>query len=151
MKLKKDQLIGGILVVMGIAAIIMSMQIKVKTGSTDPGSRIFPLMASGLLMVCGIGVTLTADNGEGKGFLDKTGWKKLILSFVIMICYVLALKYIGFVISTPVFLYIITTLLANGEKLAVWKKLIYIAVITGSFYYLLHGLLKMNLPGGIII
>ncbi len=68
-----------------------------------------------------------------------------------MICYVLALKYIGFVISTPVFLYIITTLLANGEKLAVWKKLIYIAVITGSFYYLLHGLLKMNLPGGIII
>ncbi len=151
MKLKKDQLIGGILVVMGIAAIIMSMQIKVKTGSTDPGSRIFPLMASGLLMVCGFGVTLTADNGEGKGFLDRTGWKKLILSFVIMICYVLALKYIGFVISTPVFLYIITTLLANGEKLAVWKKLIYIAVITGSFYYLLHGLLKMNLPGGIII
>lgn len=150
MRFKRDQLIGGILVVMGVIAILMSMQIKVKTGSTDPGSRIFPLMASILLSVCGIGVVLTAKDEDGKQFLDLMGWKKLILSFIIMIVYVLALKYIGFIISTPVFLFVITTMLANGEKLVWWKKLIYIAIVTGCFYYLLHGLLKMNLPSGIL-
>ena len=150
MNIKRDRMIGGILTVMGIIAVAMSMQIKVKTGSTDPGSRIFPMMASILLIVCGIGVSVTANGDESKIFLDITGWRKLALSFVVMIAYVFALKYIGFIISTPIFLYVITTLLSNGERLAVWHKLIYIAAVTVCFWFILHSLLKMNLPGGVL-
>lgn len=150
MKMKRDQLIGGILTIMGIAALLMSVPIKVKTGSTDPGSRIFPLMASVLLLICGIGVMLTAKGGENKQFLEKDGWIKIIISFVIMIGYIFALKYIGFIISTPVFLYIITTLLSNGEKLSIWRKLVYAVIITACFWLLLHSALKMNLPKGIL-
>lgn len=150
MKIKRDQMIGGILTIMGIAALIMSVPIKVKTGSTDPGSRIFPLMASTLLLICGIGVMLTAKRDDDKRFLAKKGWIRIIISFAIMIGYIFALKYIGFIISTPVFLYIITTLLSNGEKLPVWHKIVYAVLITACFWLLLHSALKMNLPKGIL-
>ena len=150
MKIKKDQIVGSIIFAIGLIALFMSMQIKVKTGSTDPGSRIFPLMASVLLLICGLGVVFTAKGGDEKMYLSISGWKKLAFSFVVMIAYIFALKYIGFLVSTPIFLLIITTMLSSGEQLAVWKKIIYAAIITGLFYYLLHGLLKMNLPGGIL-
>lgn len=150
MKIKKDQIVGSIIFAIGLIALFMSIQIKVKTGSTDPGSRIFPLMASVLMLICGLGVVFTVKGEEEKMYLSISGWKKLAFSFVVMIAYIFALKYIGFLISTPIFLFIITSMLASGEQLAVWKKIIYAAVITGLFYYLLHGLLKMNLPGGIL-
>lgn len=151
MKIKRDYIVGGILTLIGIAAILMSMQIKVKTGSTDPGSRIFPLLASGLLTMCGAGVILSAAKSEEKDFLSGTGWKKLLVAFGCMVLYILALKYVGFLISTPVFLFAVITMLADGKKVAVWKKAAYALVVTGLSWYLFHNVLSMSLPGGILL
>lgn len=150
MNAKQDYIVGGILIIMGLVSTMLSLQIVVKTGSTDPGSRLFPLGASLLLMLCGIGVFLTAAKSEKKTFLNAEGWKRLGLSFAIMILYVLALKYIGFLISTPVFLFAVITLLASGQKVAIWKKLIYAAVVTGLAWYVFHGTLSMSLPKGVL-
>ena len=55
-KIKQDHIVGLLLLLLGIGAMVLSMQITVKTGSTDPGSRLFPMLASILLTVCGAGV-----------------------------------------------------------------------------------------------
>ena len=149
-KMKRDYLIGGILTLLGIVAMLMSMQVQVKTGSTDPGSRIFPLLASGLLTVCGVGVLISAAKSEDKAFLSGEGWKKLLMAFGCMVLYILALKYLGFLISTPVFLFAIITMLAGGEKVAIWKKAAYALVVTGLSWYLFHSVLSMSLPNGVL-
>lgn len=150
MKFKKDRLIGLLLTVFGITALILSMQIRVKGNSTDPGSRLFPVMASILLIVCGVGVLLSAGKSKDKVFLLPQGWKKLGAAFGLMIGYTLALKYLGFVISTPVFLYFVVTMLAGEEKVVVWKKILYSVVVTGLTWYIFQKILSMNLPSGIL-
>ena len=150
MKFKKDRLIGLLLIVFGITALILSMQIRAKGNSTDPGSRLFPVMASILLIVCGAGVLLSAGKSKDKVFLLPQGWKKLGAAFGLMIGYTLALKYLGFVISTPVFLYFVVTMLAGEEKVVVWKKILYSVVVTGLTWYIFQKILSMNLPSGIL-
>lgn len=150
MKFKKDHLVGLLLVILGVAALILSMQVRVKGNSTDPGSRLFPVMASILLLVCGTGVLISAGKSTEKVFLLPQGWKKLGTAFGLMIAYTLALKYIGFVISTPVFLYFVVTILAGEEKVEVWKKILYSLVVTGLAWYIFQQVLSMNLPSGIL-
>ncbi len=151
MKFKQDHLVGGILIALGVAAIVMSLQIPVKGNSTDPGSRLFPMMASILLTVCGVGVFISAVKSKSQTFLLPAGWKKLLLAFGTMILYVVALKYAGFVLSTPVFLFVITTMLADGQKVAIWKKLIYSLAVTALSWYLFQQVLSMSLPSGILL
>ena len=150
MKFKKDHLVGLLLVILGVAALILSLQIPVKGNSTDPGSRLFPVMASVLLLICGVGVVISAGRSTAKVFLLPQGWKKLGIAFGLMIAYTLALKYVGFVISTLVFLYFAITMLAGEEKVAVWKKLLYSVIVTGLTWYIFQQILSMNLPSGIL-
>lgn len=150
MKLKRDHIVGTILVLIGIVGIVMSRNISVTSNSTDPGSRLFPVMACILLIVCGMGVLLSAAKSTEKQFLPTGGWKKLAMSFGVLVLYALALKYIGFLISTPVFLFLVVTLLADGKKIAVWKKLLYSIIITALSWYVFHQLLAMNLPRGML-
>ena len=75
-KVKKDYLVGGILTLMGVAAALMSMQVRVKTGSTDPGSRLFPMLASVSLILCGIGVLASAAKSQEKTFLSGEGRRR---------------------------------------------------------------------------
>lgn len=151
MKIKRDHLVGGILVALGIAAIIMSLQIPVKGSSTDPGSQLFPMMASILLTVCGAGVLISAAKSEEKTFLLPQGWKKLLLAFGCMILYIVALNFVGFIFSTPVFLFIIMTMLADGQKVEIWKKVLYSLAVTALSWYLFQQVLSMNLPRGALL
>ena len=150
MKLKKDHWVGLLLVILGIAMLLLSMQIPVKNSSTDPGSRLFPVMASILQIVCGAGILISAGKSTDKQFLPAQGWKKLGMAFGVMIAYTLALKYIGFVVSTLVFLYVVVTMLAGEEKVAVWKKILYSVVVTGLAWLVFQRVLSMNLPTGIL-
>ena len=150
MKLKKDHWVGLLLVILGIAMLLLSMQIPVKNSSTDPGSRLFPVMASILQIVCGAGILISAGKSTDKQFLSAQGWKKLGMAFGVMIAYTLALKYIGFVVSTLVFLYVVVTMLAGEEKVAVWKKILYSVVVTGLAWLVFQRVLSMNLPTGIL-
>ncbi len=149
-KVKKDYLVGGILTLMGVAAALMSMQVRVKTGSTDPGSRLFPMMASVSLTLCGIGVLASAAKSQEKTFLSGEGWKRIGISFGILILYILLLKYIGFLISTPVFLFAVTGMLAGEKKAAMWGRIVYSLVITGLTWYTFVKVLSMPLPKGVI-
>lgn len=149
-KFKKDYLVGIILIGIGIFMSIMSMQIKVKAGSTDPGSRLFPLIACGLLIICGIFTIVLGRNSVNKRFVDQKGFKRIILFFVIMIFYTLGLKYIGFNLSTPFFLFVMTGLLSGGKKTSILGRIIYSIVITAMCWFVFGKMFKMVLPSGMI-
>lgn len=149
-KIKQDHIVGLLLLLLGIGAMILSMQITVKTGSTDPGSRLFPMLASILLTVCGAGVLLTAKKSKETKFLDQAGWKRLLVASGCMIAYILALKYIGFIISTPIFLWAMVTLFAEGKQVAIWKRIVYAVVVTAISWVVFQEMLSMALPGGVL-
>lgn len=149
-KLKKDHAVGGAVTLLGIAAMLLSMQIALKNASNDPGSRVFPMIAGAGLIVCGLGIFITAGKREQKVFLGKEGWLRVLLASAVMILYTLGLKYLGFLISTPLFLFAIISLFAQGKKSSLVGRIIYSLVVTGCVWYVFGKLLAVALPAGVL-
>ncbi len=144
----KSRLVGVVLVAIGAVMGILSMQIEVKGGSNDPGSRLFPLLACGLIILCGLVVILFAKKIETKPFVDQKGWGRIAVFMGVMVLYTLALKYIGFLISTPFFLFGCTGMLAGGRKTSLVGRILYSVAITAVCWFVFGRLLNMSLPAG---
>ncbi len=149
-KWNKDHAVGLILFAIGVAMGILSMGIRVRGRSTDPGSRLFPLIACILIAVCGVIVFLTAGKATPKPYVGKAGWLRILIFMAVMVAYLLALKYLGFLISTPFFLFATSTMLAGEKKTSLLGRIIYALVLTAAAYLLFKNALKMSLPVGLI-
>ena len=149
-KWNKDHAVGLILVAIGVVMGILSMSIRVRGRSTDPGSRLFPMIACVLIAVCGIIVFFMASKAQPKPYVGKDGWLRILIFMAVMIAYLLALKYLGFLISTPFFLFATSTMLSGEKKASLPGRIIYAAVLTAVAYLLFKNALKMSLPVGLI-
>ena len=149
-RLNKEHVIGIILMLIGIVMGVLAMSIRVKKGGTDPGSRLFPLIACGLITLCGLILLITAPKLESKAFIDLAGWKRVAIFMGVMIIYMFALEYLGFIISTPFFLFAVSTMLAGKKKPSLVGRIIYSGAITLACWLIFKFLLKMALPGGML-
>lgn len=148
--MKKDRTVGLVSLVVGIIACIGTLQIKTSAAAnfaTDPGPRLFPMIASILLMVCGIGLIVKKQEDE-EPFLTAAQWKRLALLAVVFVAYVVGLNFVGFVISTPFMLYATMTMFAGENKLPLWAKLVYSVGVTAVVYLLFVVVFKANIPLG---
>lgn len=78
----------------------------------SPG--VFPQFVLALMALCGIAIFFEGRNSQDVVYSININWKKLILVIGAMIIYSYALEYLGFIISTIVFL--IATLYLFEEK-----------------------------------
>ena len=71
--------------------------------------------------------------------------------FGMFVLYAGLLWLVGYVIATPVLL-VITSFLFTEEdkKVALWKKLLFAAILTGALYWIFAKVLVMLLPMGIL-
>ena len=95
MKIKRDQITGLVLVILGIVFFAMISQFKKPMTLEYPGPKLMPGIAAFGLVVCGAGFFVkgcmqkTAD----KIILTKTGMLRVVISFVTLCVYILALPY----------------------------------------------------------
>ena len=141
-KIKKDQLTGIVLVILGLIVAFLVNQFKTPMTASYPGPKLLPLISVTGFIICGSGIfiasTLKKDEKEG-AFLDASGWKKIGATIIALILYVLLLKYLGYFIATPVVLYALITMFAKGNK-AEWNSL---------WEYYLANIVDTNNIGGI--
>jgi hypothetical protein len=150
---KKDKFIGAVSLLLGIVTLIATYKIKVSptvASSGEPGPRLFPYIAGAILVLCGIGL-LVQKSAESEPFLTKEQTKRLWTLFALFILYCVGLNFLGFVISTPIMLFITMTLFAGENKLKLWAKLLYSVGITAVIYLLFVVLFKTNIPSGTLI
>ncbi|QQO08666.1 tripartite tricarboxylate transporter TctB family protein [Breznakiella homolactica] len=148
--MKKSHAVGIAVTLLGAAAILMSMQIPVRNTTSDPGSRLFPMIASVALFVFGILIFLAAPKTKETDFLGRDGWQRLLLIAVELVAYLFGLKYLGFLISTPVFLFAFTTLLDREKKSRLVSRIIYSLVMTGLVWYVFKERLSVAMPAGVL-
>lgn len=149
-RVTKNKIAGIVFVIIGLAYAYMSLQLKKPTAPKDPGSTLFPLAASIGLAVCGLAMFFQTTAEDRKEFLDKQGWIQLGLIVAVLAGYILAMKYIGFVISTPVVLFIISSLFSKGLQIPLTKRLLYSALLSVIFYVVFVQLFHVMLPKGIL-
>lgn len=150
MRLKRDQITGAVLVLTGVIIAVMVSRFKVPFSSSYPGPKALPSIAVVGFLVCGTGIFVesTRSQKEEPVFLVQEGWIRVAESIALLAAYILVMKYVGYLIATPVVCYLLTTLYAKGSNSTVKGRLIYTAVLTLLLYVIYVFVFGLGLPAG---
>lgn len=141
----KDRGTGLVALVLGSAIAVMTSQLPPSTIQGDIGPSVFPYFSAILLIVCGAGLLITGSKQEASIF-DKRALKRLAIIFGIVLLYCVVMTYVGFLLPTVVIFFVLSTMFAEGEDVAWWKRLVYSVVLTLVIYLLFHNVLNLKLP-----
>lgn len=149
-KLNKQQGLALFYIALGILVAYVTNDIRAlfRVASEDVGPKMFPYCCAAGLVFCGIGKFLTSRDAKSKPFLDKQGWLRLAVIFLVMVAYVAGLTYLGFIIATPFMLFGLTYMLADGKKLVWWQVLLFALIMTAAVYFAFTKLMNVMLPAG---
>ena len=124
----RDFILGIILLAVGIAYTVMAQQIKQgnkliqRNVGTFAHARIIPTLLGILLIILSVVLIfqglrqMKRDDHEPAKKLNKVDVISVILTFSAMILYIIILPYLGFMLSTMIYLFVQITILAPVEK-----------------------------------
>lgn len=145
----KDLILGGFMLALSVFYLIFAQQIKTKPKLTPSyaSDRIMPtilgiLLAilSILLIIQGLKRFKAEDDGEVKK-MDRADTMAVILTFAIIICYIILLPYLGFILSTVIYLFFQMIILAPPDK----RNLALFAIVAVVFTLLVFFAFRMGL------
>ena len=152
MKIKRDQITGFCLVLLGIILFVLISQFKKPMTAEYPGPKLMPGIAAFGLVVCGIGVFLNGcrQKTEDRVIITKAGMLRIIISFAALCLYILGMKYLGFLIVTPFLVYGLTTYFAKatGVETKLWARIVFALAVTAIIWAMYVPLFGMELPVG---
>ena len=152
----KDRVLGIILLLISLFFFIFTMQQETARFEGDPGPKMFPLIGSVIMAICGIAL-IVAPEKEAKVFLTKTQWKAALGLFGVYVLLALLLWLLGFMFAVPIVLFIVTFMLSKlSVKDATVKHRLLISlifgVVGGAVLYLAYIVgLKAQMPTGLLI
>lgn len=149
MSVKKDQWIGLAAILFGGYVIWSGLGFGTSQFQGDPGSGTFPILAGTIAVLCGILLVITARKTKNKPFMTKAQYMRLFSMLAVYAALWLGLKYLGYIITAPVIIFTICTLMAKGQKVPVWHRVIYALAVSGSAYFLFQHVLSIRLPAGV--
>ena len=152
MKLKRDQLTGAVLVVLGIVVFLMTTTFSIPITAAYPGPRMLPALAAFGFIVCGLGIFAesTMSKKEEKQFLAKEGWIRVIITLIVIAAYIAGMTFAGYLIVTPIILYVLTTLFAKGSQTTVKARVIFSVAVSVIIYVIYVYAFGLTLPGGML-
>ena len=152
MKIKRDQITGFCLVLLGIILFVLISQFKKPMTAEYPGPKLMPGIAAFGLVVCGIGVFMNGcrQKTEDRVIITKAGMLRIIISFAALCLYILGMKYLGFLIVTPFLVYGLTTYFAKatGVETKLWARIVFALAVTAIIWAMYVPLFGMELPVG---
>lgn len=152
MKIKRDQLTGAALVILGVVVFFMTTTFSIPITASYPGPRMLPTIAAFGFVVCGLGIFVegTMSKKEEKVFLVKEGWIRVLLTLVVIATYIAGMTVVGYLIATPVILYVLTTMFAKGSVTSVKGRAIFSVAVAAIIYVVYVYAFGLTLPGGML-
>ncbi len=150
--MNKDRIVGLVSLLLGVITLIGTYYVKVAKMAVsmgDPGPKVFPTVAGVLLVICGLGLIIK-NQKEEKPFMTKEQWLRVLWLFLAFVGYLVLLYVGGFVIATPVLLFVMMTMFAGEKRPSVLIRVIYSVACTGIIYLLFFVMLKTNIPMGML-
>lgn len=150
----RDRIFSIGMILFSIAIIYFTGQIRAtfNMGSgSDPGSKTFPYAIAILLILSSIGKFITCNKPDEHGFVEgKKGWLRILAVMGLLFVYVIALKYVGFLICTFVGTLGLLAIMRGNRKIRVITYIIYPAILTAVLYFLFNNILMVIMPVGTI-
>ena len=154
-KNRKDFALGVICIVLAAVITYLSLGLRATGYDGDPGPKLFPIIGSVIMAVCGVAL-IVAPEKEEKRFLTWKQWKAAFGLFGMYVGLALLLWLLGFVIAVPIVLFIITFMLSKlSVKDTTVKHRLIISLIYGIaggvVLYLAYVVgLKAQMPSGLL-
>ncbi|MCI6674387.1 MAG: tripartite tricarboxylate transporter TctB family protein [Sphaerochaetaceae bacterium] len=147
-QVKRDQMVGIVTVILGIVVFAMIRDYPVPFTIEYPGPKAMPGLAAFGFVVCGLGIFLqsTFSKKEQKLFLVKEGWVRVGIVFLVLSAYVFLMKYLGFLIMTPIVCYVLSTLFSKGWKSATKGRILFSVLFTLFVYFLYTKAFSLPMP-----
>ncbi|QQO08509.1 tripartite tricarboxylate transporter TctB family protein [Breznakiella homolactica] len=152
MLVKRDQITGAVLVLVGVFFFILVNQFSVDIRPDYPGPKMFPLISVFGFIICGTGIFLqsTLSKKEEKKFVLKEGWIRIGISFGLLILYVFIMKYLGYLITTPFVLFALCTVYSKGFVSKLVPRIIFAIAFTLISYVIYVYAFGLRMPGGVL-
>lgn len=152
MKIKRDQITGLVLMALGVFFAVLISQFKTPFTAAYPGPSLLPGIGVFGLIVCGAGTFISGcrQKKEDAVFVTKEGWIRILVTFAILCAYVLGMKFLGFLIVTPIVFFIIVTYFAKSSKVEskLWVRIVFALAVTVIVWLVYVQLFGMTLPDG---
>ena len=152
MKIKRDQITGLALVILGIVLFVLIGQFKKPLTAEYPGPKLMPGIAAFGLVVCGLGVFVNGCRQKEADTVVFTrgGLLRIVITFAALCLYILGMKYLGFLIVTPFLVYGLTTYFAKstGVETKLWARILFAVIVTAVIWAMYVPLFGMDLPVG---
>ncbi len=144
--MRRINIISSIVLLLFAGYVIMEAR-KLPDDITELGAGFFPELAGSLLGAFAAGMLYFAIRGEGRDQeAPPRPQARLIICLACLVVYVVAMPYVGFIATTPVFLLATGLAMADSAK-DWWKKLCLSATLTtAAVYYLFAVMLNVPLP-----
>ena len=142
----------GVLAFSFIWLFLVFTQIDGNVGSPGNAPRTIPFFLGCCMVILGVIFLYQYYLGyrpkisiEG---IKNNEFKNIFICVVIFLSYSLLLEYLGFLISTPIILFLLSRLVLKEKN---WKfNILFPVIITGSIYFIFITLLHSTLPRGIL-
>lgn len=84
--------------------------------------------------------------------MSKDAWLRMLVTFVALCLYILAMKFLGFLVVTPFVTFFLVSYFAkkSGYELAAWKRIVFAVIVTVVIYGMYVPLFGMSLPSGLL-
>lgn len=152
MKIKRDQLTGAVLILLGVVVFMMTTSFSIPITSAYPGPRMLPTIAAFGFAVCGLGIFVngTMSKKEEKAYMAKAGWIRIGITLAVIAAYIAAMTVVGYLIATPVILYLLTTMFARGSRTTIRARVIFSVAVAVIIYVIYVFAFGLTLPGGML-
>lgn len=139
----RDRGIGIFSVILGALVAFETTRIPASQMANDVGPKVFPGIASVILIACGIILIVRRNAPPPRPFLTGKAEVIRFLAIIgVIIAYVVGLWALGYIIPTIAMVTGLCMMFGKEKKVPIWIALIYGAAITfiiyGIFTYALH-------------
>lgn len=160
----KDGIVGVASIVIAVILFIASFGIREMT-KTSAGAGFLPRVTAVILAILGAVLVIRQLRANRSAPANSTpsapakatekpvglvGPLPVVLNILLFVVYLLLLESIGFLIMTPIYMFLQILLLSDPSKLRIgWYLVVSVAVCTGA-YYLFVNFFQVMLPAGIL-
>ena len=129
MKIKRDQLTGAVLILLGIVVFMMTTSFSIPITGAYPGPRMLPTIAAFGFAVCGLGILVngTMSKKEEKVYMVKAGWIRIGITLAVIAAYI-----------------------ARGSQTSLKGRIIFSVAVAVIIYVIYVFAFGLTLPGGML-
>ena len=142
-----DWMVAVALAMVGATAVVAGWPLDFWPSNLGPGAGFLPVTLGAILTVLCLGIALVELRSADRDDPEPRSFAKPVRAAVLFIAYIVALEFLGFVISTALF---VGSYLWWVETRRVRSTIVTSIAVTASIHLLFSGLLNVELPRGVI-